>query len=136
MLRYIHCEIAKELADMFVEESKKDENLISKFVEGFKKIKEKLIEGSQSLEVYAKILLELADRSSPFGISVGYIRPRIEKWIKDAIDNGDKVLQAKQVEIANFYERVLLKIIMSDLKILLDQYMKKMSGCLLELRKS
>ena len=37
-------------------------------MESFKKIKEKLIEGSQSLEVYAKIILEIADRSTPFGI--------------------------------------------------------------------
>ena len=67
MLKYFNCEISKELADVFVEESKKDETLITKFMESFKKIKEKLIEGSQSLEVYAKIVLELADRSAPLG---------------------------------------------------------------------
>lgn len=67
-LRYFYSEISKELAELFTEEPKKDDNLISKFVDSFRMIKEKLIEGSQSLEAYSKIILEISDRSLPFGI--------------------------------------------------------------------
>jgi len=59
-----------------------------------------------------------------------------ENWIKDTMEKGNKELLAKQQEISGFYEKVLLKIILADTKILIDQYIKKMSGCLTELRKS
>jgi seryl-tRNA synthetase len=66
-LKYYRCEISRELAEVFEEEEKKDENLISKFMDNFKKFKEKLTESSQGLDTYARHLLELADHSIPFG---------------------------------------------------------------------
>ena len=67
MLKYMHSEMSKELGKVLNEERSKDETFISKFMEGFKKIKEKYIEGTPTLEVYAKIILEVVDRSAPFG---------------------------------------------------------------------
>ena len=123
---------AKELPGSFAEETKSDETLFAKLMDGIKKIREKLTDGSQTVEAYAKILLEFVDKSAPFGTSFA---DYAEKWIKDTIEANDRALLAKQQEIANIYEKIFLKIIMADLKILLEQYVKKMCGCLLEPRK-
>ena len=87
MLKYCWVEISKELPEIFEEEEKKDENLISKFMDNFKKIKEKFIENSQGIDTYAKHLLELVDRSIPFG-NYFFIYRKMDRWYNESRKHG------------------------------------------------
>jgi len=103
----------------------KDESMWGTFSKQFKQFTEKVTKGAQKIafnmgvygatvDVYARSLVDLFKET--------YF---IEQWIVE-VESGDELLLAKLSRISKFLQEVLLVMVMSDLRYLLQRYLKKM----------
>ena len=96
------------------------------FSKQFKQFTEKVTKGAQKIafnmgvygatvDVYARALVDLFKET--------YF---IEQWILELESGQDEKLLAKLSRISQFLQEVLLAMVMSDLRYLLQRYLKKM----------